>query len=125
MSALSTSGLTKAKECTPNLMPFHIEYDGQAPVSTYMEVRGEKTTFRGRTMEGTEVEVAPGYMGAVVEKQEDGVVTGRQTFRFVRMWSSDRGVDEGRDEYVQSLREWTALADSVSAVGIHRLEYSG
>jgi len=28
-------------------------------------------------------------------------------------------VDEGRDEYVRSLGEWTALADLVSAVGIH------
>jgi len=119
MSALSTNGLTKAKECTPNLMPFYIEYDGQAPVSTYMEVSGEKTTFRGRTMEGTKVEVGPGYTGLVMEQRQEGIVTGRRMFRFVQVWSSDRGVDEGRDEYVRSLGEWTALADLVSAVGIH------
>jgi len=119
MSALSTNGLTKVKECTPNLMPFHIEYDGQAPVSTYMEVSGEKTTFRGRTMEGTKVEVGPGYTGLVMEQRQEGIVAGRRMFRFVQVWSSDRGVDEGRDEYVRSLGEWTALADLVSAAGIH------
>jgi len=31
--------LSSLKECTPNLMPFHINYSGPAPISTYMPVR--------------------------------------------------------------------------------------
>ncbi|THU76466.1 hypothetical protein K435DRAFT_974418 [Dendrothele bispora CBS 962.96] len=33
---------TKLKECTPYLMPFHIEYTGTAPVSTYLAVEEAK-----------------------------------------------------------------------------------
>ncbi|THU94214.1 hypothetical protein K435DRAFT_779493 [Dendrothele bispora CBS 962.96] len=33
---------TKLKECTPYLMPFHIEYTGVAPVSTYLAVEEAK-----------------------------------------------------------------------------------
>jgi hypothetical protein len=32
----------------------------------------------------------------------------------VRVWSADMAGDGGRDEYVRSLTEWTALAGEVS-----------
>lgn len=100
------------KECTPELMPFHIEYDGPAPISTYMEVKegeGYQTTFRGREMHGTMVRVGPGYTGLVVKEGGGGV----RVFGGMRVWGSDRAVDGGRDEYVRSVGEWTGLADQV------------
>lgn len=36
-----------------------------------------------------------------------------QTFDTIRVWNADVSVDEGKDEYIRSLREWTALAASV------------
>lgn len=135
--ALSTAELkeNELKECTPNLMPFHIGYDGAAPVSTYMQVKSvergvgmpdgqsdesrHESTFRGRRIHGKDVQVPGGYIGVVV-RSEGGEETGRRfvvpagVFLGVRVWGADTPVDGGRDEYVRSLEEWTALADEVS-----------
>lgn len=37
-----------------------------------------------------------------------------QTFQSLLVWNADVAVDVGRDEYIRSLREWTALASEVS-----------
>lgn len=36
-----------------------------------------------------------------------------KTFNSLLLWNADIAVDEGRDEYVRSLGEWTTLASSV------------
>ncbi|PBK85688.1 ribonuclease H1 small subunit [Armillaria gallica] len=96
--------------CSPNLMPFHIDYDGPAPISTFLRVeervtenldepqpapdgpKAESSTtaagstpslgrravsylvssFRGRTLHGTQIDVPVGYTGLVL-KGVDGV----------------------------------------------------
>ncbi|KAK0189425.1 ribonuclease H2, subunit C [Armillaria mellea] len=94
--------------CSPNLMPFHIDYDGPAPISTFMRVEERVTenldepasdgpqaessttaagsapslarraasylvsTFRGRALRGTQIDVPAGYTGLVL-KGVDGV----------------------------------------------------
>ncbi|KAL5536739.1 hypothetical protein ACEPAF_562 [Sanghuangporus sanghuang] len=40
-----------------------------------------------------------------------------QTFQSIVVWNPDVVVDDGRDEYIQALREWTAVASEV-----HRME---
>lgn len=172
--ALSTAELQKGKkkEWTPDLMPFHIGYDGPAPVSTYMMVKKVKrgvgmpdtndkdgdvemdeaqdgryeSTFRGRTMHGMDVDLPGGYKGLVVRseggssEEKEGKTKGRRLeeegerrvvvaageFSGVRVWHADTAVDGGRDEFVRSLDEWTALADSVSGeVPWEAAAYSG
>ncbi|SJL10925.1 uncharacterized protein ARMOST_14321 [Armillaria ostoyae] len=94
--------------CSPNLMPFHIDYDGPAPISTFLRVeehvtenldepvpdgpKAESSTtaagpapslarraasylvssFRGRTLHGTQIDVPAGYTGLVL-KGVDGL----------------------------------------------------
>ncbi|KAK0440083.1 ribonuclease H2, subunit C [Armillaria borealis] len=94
--------------CSPNLMPFHIDYDGPAPISTFLRVeervtenldepapdgpKAESSTtaagsapslarraasylvssFRGRTLHGTQIDIPAGYTGLVL-KGVDGV----------------------------------------------------
>ena len=47
------------------------------------------------------------------------------TFPSFMLWHPDNPVDEGRDEYMRSLKEWTRLAAEVSELGVdcppHRL----
>ena len=47
------------------------------------------------------------------------------TFPSFILWHPDNPVDEGRDEYMRSLKEWTRLAAEVSGLGVdcppHRL----
>ncbi|KAF7776323.1 hypothetical protein Agabi119p4_4716 [Agaricus bisporus var. burnettii] len=65
---LSTSELTKAIECKPDLMPFHIEYNGPAPVSVYMKVEG---IDRGvRKPDSEDVDMENGAEGPVREERE-------------------------------------------------------
>lgn len=188
-------------------MPFHIDYDGQAPISTYMKVSsvkrgvgmpdnandsgglgsgdvGEKddiemkthnglqtdryiSTFRGRTIHGIHVPLPSGYTGLVLKRSEGGnnnssssrlreeeeaevkgrslrsrvggrsrkaestseckpaedtggdeetsrvTVTPSGMFTGLRVWHADIPVDGGRDEYMRSLGEWTALASEM------------
>ncbi len=94
--ALSTSNLNAMMEYVPDLMPFHIDYNGPAPVSTYMKVEVEKrgvgmpdnvpenggggdkrkeeegryvSTFRGRVMHGLDVGLPSGYSGLVLRSE--------------------------------------------------------
>ncbi|KAF4593658.1 hypothetical protein EYR40_008446 [Pleurotus pulmonarius] len=215
-------------ECKVNLMPFHLNHDGTAPISTYfmvdtaketvgapstpqatdstapdtqndttelkpnassdstMDVDGnlpssvleDKTppaeastsknrftsTFRGRTIQGLNVELPTGYVGVLLKPKESSegrkngrderggsaeLATGRVTrgsskrkkskgsveeeseehgippdfdgnakrilvptssFSSFVIWHPDIPVDEGRDEYYRSLKEWTQLA---------------
>ena len=74
--------------CTPQLMPFHINYTGHAPISTFFRVRKAPSTqpgaslqsdsrkslkerllaaFRGRTVHGLEVPVPDGFCGVVLK----------------------------------------------------------
>ncbi|KAF7431115.1 hypothetical protein PC9H_006835 [Pleurotus ostreatus] len=217
-------------ECKVNLMPFHLNHDGPAPISTYFMVdaakeaigapsgtnktdstvsdtqddtTGSKTnapsdsrmnvdghlsstvledktasssssktrfisTFRGRTIQGLNVELPTGYVGVVLKPKESSEgerknvrderaeggesSTGRVTrgsskaqggkkskkpveeeqeehgippdldenakrilvptssFSSFVIWHPDIPVDEGRDEYYRTLKEWTQLA---------------
>ncbi|KAG6816530.1 hypothetical protein H0H87_005392 [Tephrocybe sp. NHM501043] len=251
--------LDNIKTCSPNLMPFHIDYSGQAPISTYLRINAAKETigapaspetvsndvqfspstpegappfesaapvenlesnmevdaaplppvalsspastsfvkrvtdattrfissFRGRTIQGLKVPVPQGYVGVVLRsddasdsktrhasgKKRDGAgkrvteATGKRQTRGAKkvvcdeqlddndvsdswfiedgsglmdvhqegqedqetrmlsiasqfstfvLWHADHPVDEGRDEYLRSLVEWTQLAHLVS-----------
>ncbi|TDL26686.1 ribonuclease H1 small subunit [Rickenella mellea] len=90
--ALEISPASKTlPETTPNLMPFHINFSGLAPISTFFRVKDapEETghcgaapesaigliekqkkrflaAFRGRTVHGLEVCVPEGYQGVVL-----------------------------------------------------------
>ncbi|KAG6917099.1 hypothetical protein DXG01_003919 [Tephrocybe rancida] len=231
--------IDKLKSCSPHLMPFHIDYSGPAPISTYLRVHAAKETvgapappeepasdtqpvsdtqpesgpsddstdnvvsaegsmevdatppapvasspslaslatrvtdattrfvssFRGRTIQGLKVPVPEGYMGVVLraddasgsqmranqgrgperktaqtnrtgkretrssrsaeargeyDEQEDEMMdineeeiqTLSVASRFSNfvVWQADHPVDEGRDEYLRSVNEWTQLA---------------
>ncbi|TRM58191.1 ribonuclease H2, subunit C [Schizophyllum amplum] len=209
LSISSSCDVRKLPTADPNLVPFHINHTGPAPVSTYFIVdaakgnvgapdnggattststAGEsslagplKTTniaaacesssapkrvvsaFRGRTVHGLRVDVPEGYLGVVLHA--DGQPTshhsrdtkpqkgrprrGKKTtpiddadesimfedaqkdadirpsrllnpvsqFSSFLVWGADIPVDEGRDEYVRALTEWTTLAAE-----IHRMD---
>lgn len=233
-------------ECKVNLMPFHLNHNGTAPISTYfmvdtaketvgapstaqatdstvpdaqndttgvkpnassdskMDVDGhlssvleDKTapaeastsknrftsTFRGRVIQGLKVELPTGYVGIVLKPKEssEGRKNGRDervgsaesamgrvtrgsskaqggkkskgsveeepeehdippdldgnakrilaptsSFSSFIIWHPDIPVDEGRDEYHRSLKEWTQLASVVRSVLLdkkHRNDY--
>ena len=53
------------------------------------------------------------------DERETKLLQPVQTFDAIRVWNADLPVDEGRDEYIRSLREWTTLAASVRAIAHH------
>ncbi|KIP03823.1 hypothetical protein PHLGIDRAFT_76985 [Phlebiopsis gigantea 11061_1 CR5-6] len=224
--------------CSPNLMPFHIQYSGPAPISTYFRVKHAQSSepspntsgnasssnavdvqqdmerittsdsqatlvseatassssdsavtlaptvslkslvgndagthltaaFRGRTVRGTKVDLPEGFAGVVlsapdgvrgktatsasaaktaqpytrptrglskkkaveIEDVDDGdedtngapdivaapvrTLQAAGTFSSFVLWNPDIPVDEGRDEYLRSLTEWTKIAAEV------------
>lgn len=222
---------TPIPTCSPNLMPFHIQYSGPAPISTYFRVKtapvsnhlanasndtssgdvadsqlslegtsdsqatlvsqastsfssgsastyagnvgaqaisgedegeGLVAAFRGRTVRGAKIDLPEGFAGVVlddaqskhaapvstaqdsqrsarpsrvpskkrgvvaVEDADEGDVamddpTGpvrtlqaTGTFSSFVLWNPDIPMDEGRDEYLRSLMEWTKIAAEVS-----------
>jgi len=73
------------------------------------------STFRGRSMHGLDVVLPSGYQGLVLRKAKGGEqLTVGGTFDSMRVWHPDMPVDEGRDEYVRCLMEWTRLASEVA-----------
>lgn len=86
----SSSTIESLDQAQPNLMPFHIDHDGEAPISTYFLVKASghhphsdappidttrrvyESAFRGRSLHGTEVKVPDGYVGLTL--RVDGFV---------------------------------------------------
>jgi hypothetical protein len=90
----------KLEELNPNLMPFHIAYDGKAPISTYFHIESAServgapedapdasngpipvpgssktkkrflSSFRGRTLHGLQFDLPEGYTGLVLDSAE-------------------------------------------------------
>ena len=205
LTIASVAGTGTLPTCSPNLMPFHIQYSGNAPISTYMVVKPtssrvgapdettedlttvgtpdtttismvptEATTpassswrrvahtaaarfvsaFRGRTLHGLRVDVPKGYVGIVLrasgqervtqkrqtrrggrslrrEEEEDVEMSGEleesepsrvlmptDQFSSFVLWHPDNPVDEGKDEYLRSVTEWTKLASLVSPMHV-------
>lgn len=185
--------------CSPQLMPFHINFTGQAPITTFFRVRDAPSTlpeattppkldtrfslkkrllatFRGRTIHGLEVPIPRGYNGIIlqseglkdssssssvaqkipVDRKRGGlrslrkarivaetdenmrkenislhsegsgggtpeelgplpakILTPSHVFSSLIVWNPDFSVDEGRDEFIQSLDEWISLSAEV------------
>ncbi|GJJ11381.1 hypothetical protein Clacol_005613 [Clathrus columnatus] len=79
----------------PHLMPFHIDYSGSAPISTYFLVKPDSTlndeppppppppnalqrlknrfisAFRGRRLKGLEIDIPEGYVGIVLKGDDE------------------------------------------------------
>ena len=186
--------------CVPQLMPFHIDYSGPAPISTFFRVKDAPpdscgapsssshnrpwkkrftSAFRGRIIQGLEMRLPDGYGGIVLgaggmknsingsvdrklpkrtgkngkgrstrrtrsskipideieeeQKNEDDdldqldqqplngvgeikLLKPTHAFSSLVIWNPDIAVDEGSDEYIRALNEWTALASEVSLV---------
>ncbi|QRV88532.1 ribonuclease H2 non-catalytic subunit domain-containing protein [Ceratobasidium sp. AG-Ba] len=125
----------------PQLLPFHIEHDGPAPVDTYFHVgqdeNGNKTAaFRGREMYGVDLALPEGYAGMILRTGEDdkteikkkshvvdvdeeddasGTRLGPgELFEKIRIWRADAPVDVKLDEYARAMDEWTRMASLVS-----------
>lgn len=210
-----TSPRKTIPSCTPNLMPFHIQYTGPAPVSTFFQVKDVdsfagrssaqapsasleqheddaktikrggirerfKAAFRGRVVCGLKVELPEGFSGIVLKADSDAnersakVVYSKKanadigrrrskrgsakdlkdpidideldndatdesplykdgedsdllgdevfdrralepisTFNSLVVWHPDISVDEGKDEYIRAMTEWTGIAAEV------------
>ncbi|KAG9122416.1 hypothetical protein FRC07_001212 [Ceratobasidium sp. 392] len=130
---------------TPQLLPFHVEYDGPAPVDTYFRVEKDKegntiAAFRGRMMYGVDLALPDGYAGAVLQTGEDNKTEAPkkkshvvdvdaedesgasgtrlepgQAFEKIGLWRADMPVDLKSDEYARALDEWTRMAALVHA----------
>ncbi|QRV73731.1 ribonuclease H2 non-catalytic subunit domain-containing protein [Ceratobasidium sp. AG-Ba] len=125
----------------PQLLPFHIEHDGSAPVDTYFHVgqdeNGNKTAaFRGREMYGLDLALPEGYLGVILRTGEDDKTEPKkkshaidvdgeddasgtrlgpgESFEKIRIWRADAPVDVKLDEYARAMNEWTRMASLVS-----------
>lgn len=92
---LSTAELNGAMEYKPNLMPFHIEYDGPAPVSTYMKVEGVRRGVGVPESEDVDIKVDEGEGSTKDEKGEAEVERYVSTFRGRTIHGVDVGVPSG------------------------------
>ncbi|CAE6451934.1 unnamed protein product [Rhizoctonia solani] len=106
----------------PQLLPFHIDHDGPAPVDTYFhaikESNGTQTAaFRGRAMYGVNLSLPDGYSGAVLstkpDKNGDKRLESVSTFSEITLWRADVPVDVNSDEYARAVDEWTRMASLV------------
>ncbi|KAJ7596323.1 ribonuclease H2, subunit C [Mycena floridula] len=191
---IASLDLGNLPQSSPNLMPFHIDMNGPAPISTYFLVETAKeniggpekpaepsespdipvdasvqppepspestrftSSFRGRQVHGLTVELPKGYLGVVMDsgkpasnKSKKPVVVQKRgstrsatkamkidededeemdmdgeleppakmlkaTSQFSSMviWSPDIPVNDGQDEYMRAMDEWTRLADVI------------
>ncbi|KAB5592553.1 hypothetical protein CTheo_4020 [Ceratobasidium theobromae] len=121
----------------PQLFPFHIDYDGPAPVNTYFsetkDENGNKTAaFRGRSLYGMDLTLPDGYTGAVLSTDQNASATDKSsskdeggangtrlevvsTFSGIGLWRADVPVDPNADEYARALDEWTRMVKLVHA----------
>ncbi|KAK0494349.1 ribonuclease H2, subunit C [Armillaria luteobubalina] len=141
--------------CSPNLMPFHIDYDGPAPISTFFRVeervtenldepvsdgpKAESSTaaagsapslarraasylvssFRGRALHGTQIDVPAGYTGLVLKDvdgvKEKGKGNAHSPSRATRRSGRNRrGEDEDMDEYDAATQSSTPVLSSTA-----------
>ncbi|KAK0200758.1 ribonuclease H2, subunit C [Desarmillaria ectypa] len=140
---------------SPNLMPFHIEYDGPAPISTFFHVEERVTenldepesapeepkaessamaaaapslarraasyfvsSFRGRTLRGTKIDVPDGYTGLVLKgidevKKEKGM--GKATHDHSPSRSTRRSARHRHDED-EDMEEYEAATKSLAPI---------
>lgn len=86
-----SSPTDSSERVEPNLMPFHVEYDGAAPISTYFLVKTNEpppsdassaptrrvysAAFRGRTIHGVDVQVPEGYSGVTLHVDPSSTAT--------------------------------------------------
>lgn len=114
---------TALPTCTPNLMPFHVDYSGPAPISTYFrvkvpieemnpEAKGSgfqnrngswqsqmSAAFRGRVLRGLEVKLPEGYSGMVLRSDastSDTNIKSSQSARQTKSKASARDTKKGR-----------------------------
>ncbi|KZT20990.1 hypothetical protein NEOLEDRAFT_1074386 [Neolentinus lepideus HHB14362 ss-1] len=75
-----------------------------------------RSTRRGRdsprSREDTD-EVDEGEMSPYLDELNNRALTATHTFPFFTLWHPDIPVDEGKDEFWRSLKEWTALSHEV------------
>ncbi|KAG9122234.1 hypothetical protein FRC07_001484 [Ceratobasidium sp. 392] len=129
---------------TPQLLPFHVEYDGPAPVDTYFHAETDEEgnkigAFRGRMMHGVDLALPDGYAGVVlqtgenktdapkkkshvidVDAEDEDDASGTRlepghAFEKIGLWRADMPVDLKSDEYARALDEWTRMAALVHA----------
>ncbi|KAF6767222.1 Ribonuclease H2, subunit C [Kalmanozyma brasiliensis GHG001] len=69
-----TFGTADLPQCSANLMPFHIDYDGPAPVDSFLVRRSASdeeesfiSAFRGRAVQSTPLPLPHGFVAKVVE----------------------------------------------------------
>ncbi|TIA87183.1 hypothetical protein E3P99_03325 [Wallemia hederae] len=55
-------------ECIPHLMPFKINYEGAANISTYFHPRNNSAAFRGRRITARDVSIGDGMIGVCVKE---------------------------------------------------------
>jgi hypothetical protein len=132
-AAASDAGVTGSakKASVIQVMPFSIDYNGTAPVNSYMRVceqKGElRTHFRGRELVGNEVKLpaqvkgvhaipATRKLGTASPTRSDDVgdsleVTGE--FSSFILWQHDVSPNVGQ---VEEALDWFEVADSVSSL---------
>ena len=55
-------------ECVPHLMPFKLNYEGAANISTYFHPRNNSAAFRGRRITARDVSIGHGMVGVCVKE---------------------------------------------------------
>lgn len=72
--------IEELKTCTPNLMPFHIDYSGKAPISTYLRVEAANETVGApspeplKAEEESDIEAKPKEGADIPEISESTIV---------------------------------------------------
>ncbi|KAI0714135.1 ribonuclease H2, subunit C [Cerioporus squamosus] len=90
--------------------------DEEKPVSKGRTTRRSKRAQEEVKVEDEEMDAAD-ILGTASEEGSTRVLEPVSTFSSFLLWNPDIPVNEGRDEYVRSLAEWTRLAAE-----IHRVE---
>ncbi|XP_071080171.1 ribonuclease H2 subunit C-like [Haliotis cracherodii] len=121
---LNTSSVPGVVEESCHLMPFNIEHDGSANVSSYFKtsIREEQealtASFRGRPLNGQEVTLPSGYTGIVVKENRKPVTEDEDrdlniTHRFQKMtyWNLDK-LPSADDRFAQAM-QWADIAKAL------------
>ncbi|XP_067681626.1 ribonuclease H2 subunit C-like [Haliotis asinina] len=121
---LNTSSVPGVLEDSCHLMPFDVEHDGNANVSSYFttSIREEQeattASFRGRPLNGQHFTLPSGYSGIVVKENRKPVTEDEDrelniTHRFQKMtyWNLDK-LPSADDRFTQAM-QWADIAKAL------------
>lgn len=108
----------ESSKSTIHVLPCKISHNGEANVETYFyhTKSGDllETSFRGRPLNGVEIELLDGKLGLVIDKQ-DNELEATSSFNKIYSWHlDDNKITILTDQLSNAIKDWYEISNIVS-----------